>query len=572
MRGGRFSWLKSLAYSRRFTDTHTMSEIENYTEFNKALVVKGKTVIQKLGLGDLVRISNWSGSEDLWLVSLTKHRKLIKRKYGVERDLSFQIGGRDVGLKELESITNFKLLKSKKRISHSLEEEKAKLESNIRAVFASSGNLGDFIRLHSTPPENDFPLKGSLTERIIEIPTTSFVAAYDDLCARYRQRYDEDFEDFNTGVAYTEESYKVFVRQRGWEILKSAKWGHKHIGTGRIASTIREIIEINEGKGFRNNMVQWEAKQGPMSRSHRRILDAMDDPARLEKLESALFALYCTDQDEAQVFTDLVGVVGARYDVLAYLFYVKDPTRFLPISPTNFEKAFRQLGVPLQLSGLCSWENYQDYIARIRATQRRLTVFGHPGCQLIDAHSFCWMLAKIPSVKDVEPTIDPVRLTGTVQPAPSKIPPTNENTSITIKTPEDYLNEQMRRNQIGMKAEAIVINAEIAELKAAGREDLACKVKDVSRKVGLGYDIESFTIDGNPKRIEVKSASEAKDVWQFYLSENELDKATRIDGYVFALVRNPESQPPKIWEFDGHSIKNATLRPTNYHVSIVRVE
>ncbi|MCC5849958.1 MAG: DUF3883 domain-containing protein [Verrucomicrobia bacterium] len=546
-------------------------DITTYTEFNKALVAHGKTVLKELGLADLIRISNWSGSQALWLKTLARFDKQIQKTYGV-KGLSFQVGGRDDGLNELETITNFHRLKSEPRVSHSLEAEKSKLESNIRAAYNSSGNLGDFLRQHAVPPKGSPHSASASLQPSITISTPAFVDAYSDMCARYLQENREEFKDFNIGAAFAGESYKTAVFLRALDILNAAKLRRKHIGSGKIASTVCSMIEINEGKGCRNNMVQWEGKQGPQSRSHRQMLEAMGDPERLEKLETLLYDLYCEEGDEVQIFGDLVSLLGARYDLLAYLFYLKDPNRFLPISPTNFEIAFHQLGIPLQLSGLCSWENYREYLARIRAVQHRLTAYGHPGCQLIDAHTFCWMLAKLTPLDGAYPTITPVYLKGDAQSAPAKATPPSDRTSVTLKTPEDFLNDQKRRNQLGGKSESTVYNAEVANLKAAGRGDLATKVKPVSDNIGLGYDIESFHPDGNPKRIEVKTASVSGDVWQFYLSENELEKATRIDGYVFALVRNPESQNPKIWEFDGPDIEKATLRPTTYHVSVIRAE
>ena len=54
---------------------------------------------------------------------------------------------------------------------------------------------------------------------------------------------------------------------------------------------------------------------------------------------------------------------GAKYDLLAYLFFIKDCSRFLPIRAKEFDKRFELLGVDFKTSFKCSWENYAQYIS-----------------------------------------------------------------------------------------------------------------------------------------------------------------------------------------------------------------
>jgi len=60
------------------------------------------------------------------------------------------------------------------------------------------------------------------------------------------------------------------------------------------------------------------------------------------------------------------------------------------------------------------------------------------------------------------------------------------------------------------RAEEIVCKDERDRLRACGRGDLARRVRDVSKFSGYGYDIESFTKQGNKIRIEVKSFKSRK--------------------------------------------------------------
>ena len=73
----------------------------------------------------------------------------------------------------------------------------------------------------------------------------------------------------------------------------------------------------------------------------------------------------------------------------------------MPIQPTTFDRAFRDLGIDLVTLGHCSWDNYQRFNAALADVQRALTTAGVPGVRLIDAHSFCYMLKK---VDEVDPT------------------------------------------------------------------------------------------------------------------------------------------------------------------------
>lgn len=78
---------------------------------------------------------------------------------------------------------------------------------------------------------------------------------------------------------------------------------------------------------------------------------------------------------------------------LAYLFFLKDMRRFMPIRPTIFDRAFKVLGIDLVTARKCSWENYQRFNAALREVRSALALAADlTRVRLIDAHSFCWML------------------------------------------------------------------------------------------------------------------------------------------------------------------------------------
>lgn len=78
---------------------------------------------------------------------------------------------------------------------------------------------------------------------------------------------------------------------------------------------------------------------------------------------------------------------------------------------------------------------------------------------------------------------------------------------------------------------------------------LAEQVRDVSDDVSLGYDIKSFTDDGQLKPIEVKAVAKWGTDLRFFLSENERRRSQALPNYTFALVTNLDSDTPTIFEF-----------------------
>jgi hypothetical protein len=115
-----------------------------------------------------------------------------------------------------------------------------------------------------------------------------------------------------------------------------------------------------------------------------------------------------------------------------------------------------------------------------------------------------------------------------------------------------------------------VIKAEKARLKREGRPDLVAAVQDVSDKLNLGYDIESFTKAGAPKRIEVKAAAQRGEDLRFFVSENERRRSETVEGYVFALVTGLDTAEPRILEFDGPKLPTEALYSVSYEVRLKR--
>jgi len=100
---------------------------------------------------------------------------------------------------------------------------------------------------------------------------------------------------------------------------------------------------------------------------------------------------------------------------------------------------------------------------------------------------------------------------------------------ITNFSKEELIELQKAQDKIGMRGEELSIEWEKNRLKAAGREDLATLVSDVSDDLTLGYDIASFNENNEDykfdRKIEAKASSTEK---RFFWSEGEVQAAEKF--------------------------------------------
>ncbi|WP_214625696.1 hypothetical protein [Sphingobium nicotianae] len=221
------------------------------------------------------------------------------------------------------------------------------------------------------------------------------------------------FSNFDEGVAAAWEGYKPRLRTRALEILAPESWTPEMIGTGQILQRAIDAVEIQEDRiNLTNNLVFWQNRYGHANREHRGLLEAMGRPGSRRDVEQALFGLYNGD-DEARLFSELSDLLGPRYPLLAYFYFLKDMDRFMPIQPTGFDQAFRELGIDLVTLRNCRWDNYLRFNAAIGLVRDDLTsIRGISGVRLVDAHSYCWLLVKLPEAGSTGSAVDPGRVLG----------------------------------------------------------------------------------------------------------------------------------------------------------------
>ena len=176
------------------------------------------------------------------------------------------------------------------------------------------------------------------------IDASTFRYPFDRFCALVEATSGHPFRGFDVGLPDEWESYKPRLRDHALGLLRPEDWLEDEIGSGAILNRTIKAIEIQDSRlKLTNNLVFWQNRFGPANRDHRAMLEAASNPVLRGDIESLLFDLYRGSTDESVTFDGLVGVTGGRYPLLAYLFFLKDIDRFMPIQPTGFDRAFHDV-------------------------------------------------------------------------------------------------------------------------------------------------------------------------------------------------------------------------------------
>ena len=86
-------------------------------------------------------------------------------------------------------------------------------------------------------------------------------------------------------------------------------------------------------------------------------MEARADKGLRTGIERGLYGLFSGEADEGATFDRLAELTDAKYPLLAYLYFLKDIDRFMPIQPTGFDRAFRALAIDFSTLRQCGWES-----------------------------------------------------------------------------------------------------------------------------------------------------------------------------------------------------------------------
>lgn len=153
----------------------------------------------------------------------------------------------------------------------------------------------------------------------------------------------------------------------------------------------------------------------------------------------------------------------------------------------------------------------------------------------------------------------------------------NKYSEITKKTIKkvDYLKKAKSNAKTGLLGEELVMEYEKNRLNELGREDLAEKIKWISKENdGTGYDIISFDIDEEhniiEKYIEVKT-TESNDNNVFFISANEINVMEKLKNqYYIYRVYNLKTKHPEVYILDYNDFKSRIeLSVENYVANLI---
>lgn len=376
------------------------------------------------------------------------------------------------------------------------------------------------------------------------------------------QRFNE-FQDFvfaNSNIPFdsfshtwidNEENYKSRVRTEARNRLKLSEWVENKIGTGIIIDKVISAIEIWE-PNLENNLLNWGAKYGDKAKNHRSLINSKSEYSTLKEYEQILYNFFLSKVPDKDSFNMIQKHAGKMYAFIAYLFFIKDERKYLPIATKTFDLAFKDLGLDFWTSYNCSWENYSLYNKSIGYIKSFLEEKNIGEVRLIDAHSFLWILYHTKYKKqqfniNTSQEQRNIKATEIDYKSPDEvtnkgyIPKKNSNTEI------DFIELNRRNTEIGKKAEDIVFEYEINILESYKCKKLIDKVQIVSDNHSLGYDILSYDKNGNEKQIEVKALKDDDGVYAFYLTENEVNASIILNNYFIYLVKGIQSPNPEIF-------------------------
>ena len=243
----------------------------------------------------------------------------------------------------------------------------------------------------------DQPLRDAFHRLVdTDLGAISFEASF----ARFQSlmaTFDQPFTRFDEGLIAAWESYKPRVRDVALTRLEANSWTQNQVGSGAIIAKVINAIEIQATHGdLTNNMVFWQNRFGHANRDHRALIEAAATGTGLETLERLMYQLYRTDRDEGEIFDELSEAAGAKYPLMAYLFFLKDMDRFMPIQPTGFDRVFAEIGLGFRTLRNCSWENYNQFnsiLEALRGPIAKQAKLDH--VRLIDVHSLLWLFSAL---------------------------------------------------------------------------------------------------------------------------------------------------------------------------------
>lgn len=372
--------------------------------------------------------------------------------------------------------------------------------------------------------------------------------------------YKKGFNSMNHEFFQKREQYKYDIFKVANEKLTLDKWDENKIGSGELRNKVIDAIKIEF-----NNLVQWRPEiRGEKATSQYKLKTATEDT--LYQIENNLYYLF-SKNEIGEYFDNLTKLIGRRYDLLAYLCFIKNRRKYAPLSPKVFDIAFSKISIDVKTSHKCNWTNYRTYLNSIKLVQNYLTSKLDDEVYLLDAHSFLWTIGKRNYINSID-ELNEINTRELILEPVKKKSSTSSKILIIENVEIDFLEINSRKIIKGIKAEELVFDHEQNKLLASQNNNLTNNISlNPSKNPMMGYDIDSFEINGRPMQIEVKSISNKS----FYITRNELEKSKNLENYYLYLVSDIHTNSPKIGIVKNPDLgdgKLFELTPENYKVRI----
>lgn len=183
---------------------------------------------------------------------------------------------------------------------------------------------------------------------------------------------------------YNQEEYKTNIYHDVKRAFINSKVTEKDVGTGKIIKLLEFALNKCGNLIYHFNKIKFTDK----------INEGVSQPKVLFTLERIFYNLYFGNGNysDKELFETIKDIFGGNYDVIAYLFYLKDYTQYFPIRSSSFDDRFKTLDIYFETSGKCSWENYKDFCSIILQVREYMEEYYGFSVRPIDAHSFVWQL------------------------------------------------------------------------------------------------------------------------------------------------------------------------------------
>lgn len=399
---------------------------------------------------------------------------------------------------------------------------------------------------------------------MIEINQNIFEIVYAGFNRLSTEKVDEGNLDFKIHpIVLRHENYKYEIIEDAKNQLLLKTWKESDIGSGLILKNVKNAINVKS-----NNLIDWRKK---------------DDFKKLsanKENEEFLFAFFKSKITDESAFENFL-VIGFSYQLIAYLFFIKNHQKYMPISQEQFDEIFSSIDLDFKTSHNCSWENYLQYNEIIKQFRKQLSQ-RFKTATLLDAHSFLWIYGfQLNEPKEKTEPISQKKKTGSKTEFRAQ---EKSKSELEIHVPKkeieiddlsdevneiDYIENHQKLMEIGQLAEEIVLESEIEFLKSDYPE-LADNVRLVSNNPALGFDILSYETDGKQKQIEVKAISVTRNSKSFIITRNEFSKSKTYSNYYVYCVTEIHSGNPKILRIKNPDFENNTdlrVEPLTYRIT-----